>query len=115
MPYKYNESKRIHFKKPTYRQTNYAEYNQSLRDRGRIDIWLSDDIIENWQTEQRSYDGTGSSSKYPDNTLMACHYLRLVFKQPLRQTQGFIDSLLKEMGHTNLSCPDFCVSIKASL
>ncbi|WP_286293886.1 hypothetical protein [Vibrio apostichopi] len=41
------------------------KYNQSLRDRGRIDIWLSDDIIENWQTEQRSYDGTGSSPKYP--------------------------------------------------
>ncbi|MGF1698736.1 IS5/IS1182 family transposase, partial [Photobacterium makurazakiensis] len=67
MPYKYNESRRHHFKKPPYRQTNYAEYNQSLRDRGRIDIWLSDDIIENWQTEQRSYDGTGSSPKYPDS------------------------------------------------
>ena len=115
MPYKYNGSRRHHFKKPTYRQTNYAEYNQSLRDRGRIDIWLSDDIIENWQTEQRSYDGTGSSPKYPDSTLMACHYLRLVFKQPLRQTQGFIDSLLKEMGHTNLSSPDFsCLSKRLS-
>ena len=115
MPYKYNGSRRHHFKKPTYRQTNYAEYNQSLRDRGRIDIWLSDDIIENWQTEQRTYDGTGSSPKYPDSTLMACHYLRLVFKQPLRQTQGFIDSLLKEMGHTNLSCPEFsCLSKRLS-
>ena len=115
MPYKYNESRRHHFKKPTYRQTNYAVYNQSLRDRGRIDIWLSDDIIENWQTKQRAYDGTGSSPKYPDSTLMACHYLRLVFKQPLRQTQGFIDSLLKEIGHTNLSCPDFsCLSKRLS-
>ena len=115
MPYKYNGSRRHHFKKHTYRQTNYAEYNQSLRDRGRIDIWLSDDIIENWQTEQRSYDGTGSSLKYPDSTLMACHHLRLVFKQPLRQTQGFIDSLLQEMGYTNLSCPDFsCLSKRLS-
>ncbi|MGF1743428.1 IS5 family transposase [Vibrio minamisatsumaniensis] len=115
MPYKDNESRRHHFKKHTYRQTNYAEYNQSLRDRGRIDIWLSDDIIENWQTEQRSYDGTGSSPKYPDSTIMACHYLRLVFKQPLRQTQGFIDSLLQEMGYTNLSCPDFsCLSKRLS-
>ncbi|ENX3944725.1 hypothetical protein ACFO1C_000015 [Photobacterium damselae] len=40
----------IHFKMHTYRRTNYAEYNQSLRDRGRIDIWLPDDITENWQT-----------------------------------------------------------------
>nr|WP_305840418.1 hypothetical protein [Photobacterium leiognathi] len=39
--------------------------------------------MENWQTEQRSYDGTGSSPKYPDSALMACHYLRIVFKQPL--------------------------------
>ncbi|HIF9098920.1 TPA: hypothetical protein ACX6PQ_003857 [Photobacterium damselae] len=28
--------------------TNYVEDNQSLRDQGRIDIWLSDDIIDNW-------------------------------------------------------------------
>ncbi len=55
MLYKYNESRRHHFKKPTYRQSNYVEYNQSLRERGRIDIWLSGDIIENWQTEQRTY------------------------------------------------------------
>ncbi len=107
MPFKHNQSKRHHFKKHTYRQSNYAEYNQSLRDRGRIDIWLSDDIIKNWQTEQRLYDGTGSSPKYPDSTLIACHYLRLVFKLPLRQTQGFIDSLLKEMGHTEFTCPDY--------
>ena len=70
MPYKYNESRRHHFKKHTYRQTNYAEYNQSLRDRGRIDIWLSDDIIENWQTEQRSYDGTGSPQKKHMRTML---------------------------------------------
>ncbi|MGR5377138.1 transposase, partial [Photobacterium damselae] len=62
-----------------------------------------------------SYDGTGSSPKYPDSTLLACHYLRLVFKQPLRQTQGFLDSLLKEMGYTNLSCSDFsCLSKRLS-
>ena len=115
MPYKYNQPRRHHFKKHTYRQTNYADYNQSLRERGRIDIWLSDDIIESWKTEQRTYDGTGSSPKYPDTTLMACHYLRLVFKQPLRQTQGFIDSLLKQMGHTTLSCPDYsCLSKRLS-
>ena len=115
MPYKHNESKRHHFKKHTYRQANYAEYNQSLRDRGRIDIWLSADIMANWQTEQRLYDGTGSSPKYPDSTVIACHYLRLVFKLPLRQTQGFIDSLLKEMGYTTFSCPDYsCLSKRLS-
>ncbi len=33
----------------------------------------------------------------------------------LRQPQGFIDSLLKEMGYTNFSCPDFsCLSKRLS-
>ena len=76
MPHKHNLSKRHHFKKHTYQQTNYANYNQSLRDRGRIDIWLSDDVLEEWQNEQRIYDGTGSSPKYPDSTIMAGHFLR---------------------------------------
>lgn len=71
--------------------------------------------MESWQTEQHTYDGTSSSPKYPDSTLIACHYLRLAFKQPLRQTQGFIDSLLKDMGYTNLSCPDYsCLSKRLS-
>ena len=45
MPYKYNHAKRHHFKKHTYRMTNYSEYNQALKNRGRIDVWLSDDIL----------------------------------------------------------------------
>ncbi|MFA0141325.1 hypothetical protein FCV44_02665 [Vibrio kanaloae] len=39
--------------------------------------------MENWQNVERVYDGDGSSPKYPDSTIIACHYLRLVFKQPL--------------------------------
>ncbi|MEZ8013692.1 MULTISPECIES: transposase [Vibrio] len=63
--------------------------------------------MDNWQSEQRTYDGTGSSPKYPDSTIRACHYLRLVFKQPLRQLQGLIDNLLKRMGYADLACPDY--------
>ena len=33
--------------------------------------------------------------------------MRLVFKLPLRQVQGFIDDLLKRMGYENLTCLDF--------
>ncbi len=46
MPYKHNESKRHHFKKHTYRQTNYAEYNQSLRDRG---VLISGCLMRLWR------------------------------------------------------------------
>jgi len=61
MPYKYNLTKQHHFKKHTYRQSNYSDYNKSLKNRGRIDVWISDDILESWQDDVRIYDGTGST------------------------------------------------------
>ncbi|WP_233902824.1 IS5 family transposase [Vibrio campbellii] len=109
MPNKYNQRKRRHFSKPKFRTRNWRQYNQSLKDRGSIDIWLSKEILDEWQFDKRHYDGTGSTVKYPDKTIEACHHLRMVFKQPLRQAQGFIGSLLKMLGRKNLQCPDYSV------
>lgn len=112
MPYKHNDAKRHHFKKQSYRLTNYSDYNKSLKKRGRIDVWLSDDILDNWQNEVRLYDGIGSTVKYPDSTIEACHYLRMVFKLPLRQAQGFIENLLEMLGMGHLQCPDYTLQSK---
>ncbi|MEZ8107118.1 transposase [Vibrio cortegadensis] len=112
MPYKYNEAKRHHFKKHTYALNNYGEYNQALKQRGQFDIWIPEDIINNWQYDERVYDGTGSSVKYPDSTIEACYYIRLVYKLPLRQAQGLIESLLTKLGMTRLQCPDYTLLSK---
>jgi hypothetical protein len=58
------------------------------------------------------YDGTGSTAKYPNSTIEACHYLRMVFKLPLRQTQGFIENILEMLGLGNLQCPDYTLLSK---
>ncbi|MDE1234303.1 transposase [Vibrio aestuarianus] len=112
MPYKYNDAKRHHFKKHTNALNNYGEYNQALKQRGRFDIWISEDIINNWQYDERVYDGTDSPVKYPDSTIEACHYIRLVYKLPLRQAQGLIESLLTKLGMTRLQCPDYTLLSK---
>ncbi|WP_273992314.1 transposase [Vibrio parahaemolyticus] len=112
MPYKHNDPKRHHFKKHTYRLTNYSEYNQVLKKWGRIDVWLSGNILDNWQAKERIHDGTGSTVKYPDSTIEACHYLRIVFKLPLRQAQGFIENLLEMLGMGHLQCPDYTLLSK---
>jgi HD-like signal output (HDOD) protein len=57
MPYKHNDAKRHYFKKHTYALNNYREYNQALRQRGRFDIWISEEIIKHWQYDERVYDG----------------------------------------------------------
>ncbi|MGR5230597.1 IS5 family transposase [Photobacterium damselae] len=112
MPYKANLTKRHHFKKHIYRQTNYSDYNNALKNRGRIDVWISDDVLDCWQNDERIYDGTGSSKKYPNSTIETCHYLRMVFKRPLRQTQGFIEDLLEMLGRQSLQCPDYTLLSK---
>ena len=106
MPNKWLNKKGVEIKKQCYRVSNWSDYNEHLKCRGDINVWLSQAIIDNWYCEERIYDGTGSTCEYSDVTIIACHEIRQVFKLPLRQTQGFIDSLFKEKGLT-ITCPDY--------
>ena len=35
-------------KKDQYRIHNWIQYNQSLKNRGNINLWLSQDVLKNW-------------------------------------------------------------------
>ena len=43
MPHKFNAARRHKFDKAQYRVINWAEYNESLRQRGDLTIWVSDE------------------------------------------------------------------------
>ena len=106
MPNKWLNDKGIEIKKQKHKVSNWSEYNANLKRRGDIEIWLSQDVIDNWHCKQRIYDGTGSSKCYTDDAIIACHEIRQVFKLPLRQTQGFINSLFRIM-YLPIQCPDY--------
>ncbi len=108
MPNKYPENKGWNVPKQKYIITNWSEYNAALRARGRIDVWISEDVLNLWYEVQQTNDGTGAQKTYSDFAILTCHELRLVYKLPLRQTQGFIDSIFEIMG-INLRCPDYSV------
>ena len=59
--------------------------------------WLSQGVIDNWYFDECVYNGTGSSKRYTNDAIIACHQIRQVFKLPLRQTQGFINSIFRIM------------------
>src|SRR5919106_436020 len=89
--------------KTTYRVKNWHEYDQSLRDRGDITLWISQDAINAWTPPMS---GTrGAQPVYSDVAIETALTLRLLFRLPLRQTEGFLRSLLTLMGVT-LPCPD---------
>jgi hypothetical protein len=108
MPNKYPKKKGWNVPKQKHKLTNWPEYNAALRRRGEIAVWLSEEAILQWYEKDRVYDGTGSPRLYTDFAIRTCHEIRLVYRLPLRQCQGFIDSLFRQMG-VNLVCPDYTV------
>jgi hypothetical protein len=89
--------------KTAYRVKNWREYDKALRDRGDITLWISQDAIDAWTAPQT---GTrGAQPVYANIAIETTLTLRLLFRLPLRQTEGFLSSVLRLMGLI-LPCPD---------
>ena len=82
-------------KKDKYRVINWSSYNKSLIGRGDITIWISEEIADGWY-----YDGPdqrGAQFEYSDESIECLLGIKVVFKLPYRQLQGFTESLMKLM------------------
>ncbi len=95
---------RVHPKyKTKYRVSNWAEYDRALVQRGDITLWISTDATDAWKPAPS---GTrGGQRKFSDHAIETALMLRLVFKLPLRQAEGFLRSVLALMG-VDLEAPD---------
>ena len=60
MPNKHPQKKGWLLRKQKYKVANWSEYNKALRDRGNIEIWLSDDAIAAWYKKDLTYTGAGA-------------------------------------------------------
>jgi hypothetical protein len=89
--------------KTAYRVKNWRAYDKALRDRGDLTLWLSQDAIDAWTPPMTGK--RGAQPVYSDVTIETALTLRLLFRLPLRQTEGFLRSLLTLMG-LMLPCPD---------
>ena len=82
--------------KTLYRVGNWPEYERGLRARGDVTVWVSDEAIDAWTPEPTGR--RGGQSRYSSLAILTALTLRLVFRLPLRQTEGFVGSLLGLMG-----------------
>ena len=95
---------RVHPKyKTKYRVNNWTEYDRALVQRGDITLWISEDAIESWKPAPTGL--RGAQRKFSDHAIETALTLRLVFKLPLRQAEGFLRSVLSLIG-VNLEAPD---------
>ncbi len=96
MPHKFNAARRHKFEAARYRVSNWKDYNESLRRRGDVTIWISGDVCRLWAAPRRV--SPGGQRRYSDMAIEMCLTLRTVYHLALRQTQGFMGSIGKLMG-----------------
>ena len=89
--------------KTAYHVKNWSEYDKALRDRGDITLWISQDAIDAWTPPQTGK--RGAQPLYSDFAIETALSMRLLFHLALRQTEGFLGSLLRLIDLT-LPCPD---------
>ena len=94
--------------KTKYRVKNWAAYDIALRERGDITVWFDEEAIGAWNAPPSGR--PGGQRRYSDLAIMTALTLRTVFHLALRQTEGFVASLIGLMGlalktpdHTTLS------------
>lgn len=104
MPHKFNADRRDKIAKQKFQVTNWARYTESLRQRGDLTVWVSDEALCLWVAPRRT--SRGGQPKYTDLAITLCLTLRVVYGLPLRQTQGLMRSVAALMGF-DIAVPDF--------
>ena len=103
MPYKFNESRRHKIPKARYRVTNWREYDAALVRRGSITVWFTDEAVVAWHAP--ATEARGGQPIYSAIAIETGLTLRLVFHQPLRQTEGLLRSIADVLG-ISIAIPD---------
>ena len=87
-----------------YRVKNWSSYNRALVARGSLTVWLDDSFWRQWYDHRPSQ--RGAQFVYSDSTIEWMLTVRVLLRLPLRQTQGFIQSLWGLMS-LELAAPDY--------
>lgn len=92
--------------KDKYKLSNWKAYNKSLCQRGSLTIWIDDSVLRAWRDIDTTKKVVGQET-YPSCVILCCLILKLQYHQPLRQTTGFVKSLLNMMGLSSYAIPDY--------
>ena len=90
--------------KDKYRVSNWKQYNEYLKQRGNLSIWISEDVTKGWNYEGKRK--RGGKKIYSELAIQTCLVIRKVYHLPLRQTQGMMESLVRIM-RVPFTIPDY--------
>ena len=76
---------------PAYKTRNWPAYNEALKRRGSLTIWFDPSMI--WEAAPTGK--RGRQPDYSDAAIQTCLTMKVLFGMALRQTSGFVESLLR--------------------
>ncbi len=103
LPFKLNQDRRRHIPRQRHRVTNWPAYDASLRQRGSLTVWFTDDAIAGWAAEPRTT--RGGQPWYSLLAILTALTIRAVFRLAYRQAEGLLGSVIGLLG-LSLRVPD---------
>lgn len=98
-------------KKVQYRVRNWAEYNNSLIQRGSLTLWIDDEVLANWHPAPPATRPRGGQQRYSDQAIECLLMLKAVYGLPYRQTIGLAQSIMDLLG-VEVQIPDYTLLCK---
>ena len=103
MPFKLNQDRRHHFLRQQRKVTNWPAHDASLRQRGSLTIWFTDEAVAAWAAEARTT--RGGQARYSPLAILTALTLRAAFRLAYQQAEGLIGSIVGLLG-LDLPVPD---------
>jgi len=103
LPFKLNQDRRHHIPRQQHKVTNWPAYDASLRQRGSLTVWFTDEAIAAWAAEPRTT--RGGQAQYSPPAILTALTIRAVFRLAYRQAEGLLGSIIGLLG-LSLRVPD---------
>ena len=88
LPFKLNQDRRHHIARQRHKVTYWPAYDASLRQRGNLTVWFTDESIAAWAAEPRTT--RGGQSWYSPLAILTALTIRAVFRLAYRQAEGLL-------------------------
>ncbi len=114
LPFKLNQDRRHHIARQRHKVTNSLgallrsrpAYDASLRQRGSLTVWFTDDAVKASAAEPRTT--RGGQPWYSPLAILTALTIRAVFRLAYRQAEGLLGSVIGLLGLTCLASACVC-------
>lgn len=100
------DTRKVVSKENRYKITNWSSYNQALKQRGSLELWVDEEVKESWYYQGKAQ--RGAQYQYSDSCIELACIVREIYNLGYRQTEGFIASLVKGL-NWQVQVPDYTI------